>query len=75
MKINQLFTRLVCEDLTLRLLSCFSLAGFIDKHMFSNQDLVNNNTVEKLNSIVSELRLYYMPCKARIYLSAIDENA
>lgn len=74
MKINQLFTQQVDEDLLLRLLKCFGLNGVDDKRTFCKFDLQKIGTAEKLVPVVDELRSYYLPCKAKVYLDNMDER-
>lgn len=74
MKINQLFTSKVDIRLLLKLLTCFSLNGLNDKKIFSKYDIIQNNTISKINEIVPELETYYLPCKAKLYLSNITEK-
>lgn len=74
MKINQLFTQHVGEDLVLRMLKCFGLNNFEDKRTFCKNDLVKIGTVEKLSFLITEIRSYYLPCKAKVYLDNMDER-
>jgi hypothetical protein len=74
MKINQLFTEIVDTNLLLRLLKCYGLNSVDDKRTFCKSDLQKIGTVEKLIPVVEELRLYYLPCKAKVYLDAMDER-
>jgi hypothetical protein len=72
MKINQLFVKHVEKDLVTRLLCCYGLNGFNDKKIFSKHDLEKLNTVDKVNLLIEEIRSYYLPCKAKVYLENID---
>lgn len=74
MKINQLFTQPVEKDLLLRLLKCFGLSGVEDKRTFCKFDLQKIGTVDKLVPVVEELRAFYLPCKAKVYLDGMDER-
>jgi hypothetical protein len=74
MKINQLFKDKVPEDVAIRLLSCFGLKGFDDTAMFCKDDLVKISTTENTKKMCEDLRLYYLPCKAKIYLALKDEQ-
>ena len=69
MKINQLFNKTIPEDVALRVLHCFGLAGFNDRRMFSKYDIDNYNTVTKMMAMMTELSQFYMPCKAKTYLT------
>lgn len=72
MKINQLFTRKVETDVLLQLLHCYGLSDMNDKRMFCKYDLIQNETLSKLEAIKDQLATYYLPCKSKIYLDNIN---
>lgn len=74
MKINQLFTKKVDTDVVLKLLQCFGINDLNEKKIFCKYDLMQNNTVAKLNTLKPELEHYYLPCKARVYLEDLTEK-
>lgn len=74
MKIHQLFTKKVEVELLLRLLKCFGLKDLNDKRLFCKNDIVQNNTVGKMNEMKSVLESYYLPCKAKIYLEEVTDK-
>lgn len=74
MKYLQLFCDLPSEEFLLQLLKCYGIQSLSDNHEFNKGDLVELNTVDKLNDLIPELILYYLPCKARIYLNDITEK-
>lgn len=74
MKYLQLFCEKPSEDFVVELLGCFGLKGLSDKREFSKGDLIEMNTVSKLEELIPELVLYYLPCKAKIYLSNMNEK-
>lgn len=74
MKINQLFVKKVDTDLLIRLLNCFGLKNLSDKKLFCKFDLVQNKTLEKFEAIKDELRTFYLPCKAKMYLELLTEK-
>jgi hypothetical protein len=55
-------------------LSCFGLRGLDDSSEFSKFTLRERNTVDKIVDLLPEIVLYYIPCKAKKYLSEIDED-
>lgn len=72
MKINQLFREKPPESIVIKLLSAFGLKAFDDDTFFCKNDLLNkHNTIDILNNLKSELERFYIPCKAKIYLSNI----
>lgn len=74
MKINQLFVKKVDTDVVLRLLQCFGLEDFNDKKLFCRHDLVQNCTLNKIESMKADLERYYLPCKAKMYLDCSNEK-
>jgi hypothetical protein len=72
MKINQLFRERVSEELTLRVVTCFGLKSKSDSVHFCKEDLVRENTLTKMKLLVEELKHYYLPCKAKVYLNLLN---
>lgn len=74
MKYFQLFGTLPDEDFLVVLLNCYNIRDLTDTHEFTKGDLIEYDTVEHLNEIIPELVMYYLPCKAKIYLNEITEK-
>ena len=74
MKYLQLFCDLPSEQFVIHLLKCYGVQSLNDSHEFNKGDLVELKTVDKLNDLIPELILYYLPCKAKIYLNDITEK-
>jgi hypothetical protein len=74
MKYFQLFGILPDEEFINQLLQCYGLRDLSDSHEFNKGDLVELNTVNKLIELIPELVIYYLPCKAKIYLNDINEK-
>lgn len=74
MKFLQLFCDIPSEEFLIQLLKCYGVQNLNDFHEFNKGDLVELITVEKLNELIPELILYYLPCKAKIYLNDITEK-
>jgi hypothetical protein len=55
-------------------LKCYGLKGFDDTVEFSKGDLIEHNTIDKLEDMLLEIILYYLPCKSRIYLNDLNEK-
>lgn len=72
MLINQLFTKSPPLSICLEVLQCFGLNDLEDNKEFTRNDLEKLKTVQKLNCLCSKLVLYYLPCKARTYLTHIN---
>ena len=69
--INQLFNKTIPKDLLEKILNCFNLKNLDDAKIFTKYDLELNNTVDQLNTLKTELLVYYIPCKAKVYLNDI----
>ena len=41
---------------------------------FTKEDLENLNIVDKINEIKEKLEIYYLPCKAKMYLKDLTEK-
>lgn len=72
MKINQLFRSNVPNDLFSKIYRCFGYETLNIDYMFSKIELDRLNTVGKMNEIKDELTQYYIPCKAKMYLSNLN---
>jgi hypothetical protein len=72
MKIHQLFKEKVSDEVALRIVQCFGLLGMDDTSLFCKNDISKNRTVNRLVTMKDELEIYYLPCKARCYLSCLD---
>lgn len=74
MKYFQLFCEQPSVEFMNDFLKCYGLNGFDDTLEFSKGDLIENNTVEKLENMLLEIVMYYLPCKAKIYLNDLNEK-
>jgi hypothetical protein len=74
MKYLQLFCEVPSEDFLVQLLKAYGLNGLDDSREFSKGDLIEHNTVDRLVELIPELIIYYLPCKAKIYLYDITEK-
>ena len=69
MKYHQLFNSIPDEIFMEKLLSCYGLGGFEDVSEFSKIDLQDkHDTLKKIKELIPEMILYYIPCKAKIYI-------
>lgn len=74
MKKNQLFKSIPPLDFVHKLLDIYGLKDFDDTRFFSRKNLVQNDTVKKLEGLVPELENYYIKCKAKRYLTELNEK-
>ncbi len=71
MKYFQLFTEKPNIDFINVLLSCFGIDSLDNKKEFCKDDLKDINTIDKIEELIPEMILYYLPCKSQIYLKDI----
>ena len=74
MTINQLFKNKPPQDKVITLLDFFNLSGLEDTKSFTKKDLYMFETVKKINENISLLEELYLPCKAKIYLTELNEK-
>ena len=74
MTINQLFKNRPPQDKVLTILEYFNLTGFEDTKSFTKKDLTMFDTVKKINENIVVLEELYLPCKAKIYLTELNEK-
>jgi len=74
MKHLQLFCDIPRIERLNELLNCYGIRDLTDTHEFCKGDLTELGTVDKVIELIPELMLYYLPCKANIYLSEITEK-
>jgi hypothetical protein len=72
---NQLFRRNPDRYIINDLMIAFKIKSLDDEDFyFTKHDLINLNIVNKINNIKEKLEIYYLPCKAKIYLENINEK-
>jgi hypothetical protein len=74
MKLYQLFYDKPPIVLIERILKCYGLRSLTDNREFNKSNLVELKTVDQLIELIPELMLYYLPCKANVYLNDITEK-
>ena len=72
---NQLFRRNPDRYIISDLLKIFNIESLDDTNFyFTKQDLLNNDIIDKMNKLKNRLEVYYIPCKAKLYLEDINEK-
>lgn len=71
MKIHQLFRANVPNELFIKICACFGYIASMSEYTFCKAELDRLGTVELLNGHKDELCQYYIPCKAKLYLTNI----
>ena len=72
MTINQLFRKKPSIDIVENIVQSFGLKNLSDESFFSKKDLEQNNLLDNIRESVNILNDYYLPCKAKIYLSNLS---
>ena len=52
----------------------YGLSNITDTNLFTKQNLVELKTVENITKVMNKLNEYYLPCKSKVFLTAIDEK-
>ena len=73
-KKNQLFK--INPDIKIinSLLEAFGLSDLEDTRYFTKQNMIESQTVTKINDLIKKLNDYYLPCKSKIYLNCLNEK-
>ena len=72
---NQLFRRNPDRYIINDLMLIFNIKSLDDENFhFTKQDLINLNIIDKINNIREKLEIYYLPCKAKMYLENLTEK-
>ena len=71
---NQLFKIIPDKLILTELINLFGIQSLDDNVYFTNNDLIELNTSEKLTDMLDKLKIYYIPCKSKIYLNNIDDK-
>ena len=71
---DQLFKIKPDLNLVNDIIKLYGLSDYKDSDLFTKQNLVDLNTVEKLKEMLPRLTDYYLPCKAKQHLTRIDEK-
>jgi|MDTG01.3.fsa_nt_gb hypothetical protein len=71
---NQLFKVSPNIEITEKILENFGIKGLDDNHSFTRDNLSDLDTVNSINEMYDELVRYYIPCKAKKYLTELNEK-
>lgn len=71
---NQLFKVSPNVEITEKILENFGIKGLDDNHSFTRDNLSDLDTVNNINEMYDELVRYYIPCKAKKYLTELNEK-
>ena len=68
----QLFQEIPELEFVLKIINCFNLKDLNDKNKFTKKDLVDFKTKEKIEDLLPELVIYYLPCKYEMFLNNLN---
>jgi len=71
---NQLFAQIPDLNFVNKLLNIYGLEYIEDTKEFTKNDLKSLNIIKNIENFISELVLYYLPCKYKIVLNNITLN-
>lgn len=71
---NQLFRKVVDDEIVQTIVEAFGFRSLKDRRSFSRSDLIKLKTVSKIQELKPELEKYYLPCKGRTYLNDLNEK-
>jgi ribonuclease HIII len=72
--IHQLFQDLPDDNFKIKLLNCYGIKDLNDKKEFTKNDLEDLEIIQKIEDLIPELVLYYLPCKYNMFLKNITVN-
>ena len=68
----QLYQEIPDLEFVLKIINCFNLKDLNDKKKFTKKDLVDFKTKEKIEDLLPELVIYYLPCKYEMFLNNLN---
>ena len=71
---DQLFKNKPELNLVIEIIRLFGLENFDDIQLFTKQNMIELNTVEKMKDYIPKLQDFYLPCKSKIYLQDLNER-
>ena len=71
---DQLFKNKPDMNLLNDTIRLFGLSDLNDTKLFTKQNMIDLNIIQKVNEIVPRLQDFYLPCKSKKYLTRLDEK-
>ena len=71
---NQLFTETPDLDFLNKFLNLYGINNLEDSVEFSKYELIDLNIVDKIEDLIPELVMYYLPCKYEMFLTNMNVN-
>ena len=69
---NQLFKTKPTEEIIKKILNCFCLSNIEDNSEFTIIQLESNDTMNNYRMIEDEIKIFYIPCKAKLYFGKYE---
>jgi len=73
-KKNQLFKTIPSEELIRKVFDAFGIVELRSGIHLNRNNFTTLGTIEKVNELKEDLEKHYLPCKARSYLTEINER-
>ena len=70
--INQLFLKKPPQELARRLLKHLGITSFRDKKEITQDTMIANKTIEKMQKEIPILKNFYLPCKSKLFLDNLN---
>ena len=71
---NQLFTEIPDLEFLNMFLNLYGINNLEDSVEFSKYELIDLNIVDKIEDLIPELVMYYLPCKYDMFLTNMNVN-
>jgi hypothetical protein len=71
---NQLFTEIPDLEFLNKFLNLYGINNLEDSVEFSKYELIDLNIVHKIEDLIPELVMYYLPCKYEMFLTNMNVN-
>jgi len=71
---NQLFTDIPDLEFLNKFLNLYGINNLEDSVEFSKYELIDLNIVDKIEDLIPELVMYYLPCKYEMFLTNMNVN-
>ena len=72
---HQLFKKIPPKEIVIKLLNCFGFNDLNDKRCICKKYFKRLNVIENVQQLIPTLKKYYLPCKAKAYLTLLDNNS
>ena len=71
---HQLFKKIPPKEIVLKYLNCFFFKDFNDRRCICKKYFSRMNVIPNIKKIIQELKIFYLPCKSKVYINNITEK-